>query len=98
MFPAHDPGGPPPPDSYGMLPKQRDYRAFARRQGDTTAVTFEPHLDTAKTEAFLPLGKAITAEHARAANLLLGAILVDDNQTLMFDSVSDRHLRVRKTR
>ncbi len=62
-------------------------------EGATNGSIMELHLDSGKTETFLPSGKAMQLIHAPGTHLLLGAVMVDDNDSIMFDPTLDRHLR-----
>lgn len=60
--------------------------------GDDSQIV-ELHLDSGRTESFLPSGKAMELIHSPASHLLLGAVLVDDNQSLVFGSALDRRFQ-----
>jgi dipeptidyl aminopeptidase/acylaminoacyl peptidase len=81
------------PFGFGLAGAGRTARTVLLTESGASQDTFELNLDTGKTDSFLPAGKAAVAIHAPDTHLLLGAILIDDNQALMFDPVLDRHLR-----
>lgn len=81
------------PFGFSLIGSGRAPGTVLLRQFGASEDTFELNLDTGKTDTFLPAGKAVTLIHGRETKLLLGAVLVDDNQMVMFDPVLERHLR-----
>jgi dipeptidyl aminopeptidase/acylaminoacyl peptidase len=81
------------PFGFSLVGLGRTAGTILVHQEGPNADTFELNLDTGKTDNFLPPGKAAGLIHARDTRLLLGAVLIDENQMLMFDPVLDRHLR-----
>jgi dipeptidyl aminopeptidase/acylaminoacyl peptidase len=63
------------------------------REGDANGSIMELHLDSGKTETFLPSGKAMQLIHSPRTHLLLGAVMVDDNDSIMFDPTLEHHIR-----
>jgi dipeptidyl aminopeptidase/acylaminoacyl peptidase len=53
----------------------------------------ELRLDTGKLEHFLPANKATAFIRSPTSKLLIGAVLVDDNQSMIFDPILDRRLK-----
>jgi dipeptidyl aminopeptidase/acylaminoacyl peptidase len=81
------------PFRFSLLGLSRTPGTVLVSEGGTNGSIMELHLDSGKTEAFLPSGKAMQLIHASGTRLLLGAVMVDDNDSIMFDPVLDRHLR-----
>jgi dipeptidyl aminopeptidase/acylaminoacyl peptidase len=62
-------------------------------EGGDSGNIVELHLDNGQVDNFLPSGRAAELIHSPATHLLLGAVLVDDNQMLMFDPALERRFR-----
>jgi dipeptidyl aminopeptidase/acylaminoacyl peptidase len=81
------------PFSFQLAGQSRTPGTLLVSEGGSDGEIVELHLDTGRSETFLPSGRAMQLIHSRSTHLLLGAVLVDDNDTLMFDPTLDRHYR-----
>ncbi len=81
------------PFEFGLVGMSRTPGTILVREGGADGEILELHLDSGKTDSFLPSGTALQLIHSAATHLLLGAVPVDGDDALMFDPVLDRHYR-----
>lgn len=81
------------PFNFGLEGLSRTPGTVLVRLGGENDDTVELHLDSGRVENFLPPGKATEFIYSRSTRLLLGAVLTDDNQTLIFDPTLERHYK-----
>lgn len=78
------------PFSFGLEGLGRVPGSVLVRNATEEGGVAELHADTGKIEAFLPAGKAFDLIRSPMTRLVIGAVLVDENRTLMFDPVLER--------
>jgi dipeptidyl aminopeptidase/acylaminoacyl peptidase len=94
------PGAQDHPIASGKSPFNFSFAGLSRRpgtvlvrEGGVDGDVVELHLDSGRTEVFLPAGKATELIHSRLSKLLLGAVMVDDGDAVMFDPTLERHYK-----
>ena len=81
------------PFNFSLAGLSRTPGTVLLREGGVDGDVVELHLDTGRTEVFLPAGKAAVLVHSRLTRLLLGAVMVDDGDAIMFDPTLERHYK-----
>jgi len=81
------------PFGFQLVGLSRTLGTILVSEGGSNGSILELHLDSGKTETFLPSGKAMQLIHAHDTHLLLGVVMVDDNDSIMFDPTLERHYR-----
>jgi dienelactone hydrolase len=77
---------------FGLTGRSRTPNTVLLKQGQGGDIV-ELNLDSGKTETFLPPGSAPQFIRSPATDLIVGAILSEDGETMMFDSGLDRRFR-----